>query len=464
MSTGQRSFVVVVAILVAGLAACAPSPSPSPSATTAPTVTAPLATPSPSVAPTPASPPPTAPPAGSPSPSEVASPSASPSNAASPPPPKIGDFTMQAPPATTATWTGIQWQRLATSNPLAHVRSVTRWTGGFLALGDLVVDAATAHTKVWISADGRRWDLLDPAVFGPTTFVVSAAPTSAGIVVLTLQGGSFGENGRETEADGWTLQGPWQTWTSTDGTTWTAHPGPDFTVPSEMTGVNHPELVAGGGGHGIALAMAGQPLAFSPDGFTWTTVSLTAFPGGPAGWSPGVFAPIQAGFVAIGTTATGTVALTTPDGQAWHKASVPTTCPAEGITVAASGLIVEGSAGEAHNPKQVWCASSNGTSWTRLVNLPPLGYMQTSDECRGTCQNGLLADDGERMLAYRGYPKQVGWTSRDGRHWTPLTFASARLPGWTSNDPGLFDARILPIGLIFIDEASGTTWFGQPRT
>lgn len=458
MSPSHRSLQVI--LLAALLAGCGveptpkvtPTPSGAPSASTASPAPATATASASSVVP-------------SVSPSVIPSPSPTGTPRVSPSPPGKGGFVTAIPPDPAETWKGIRWRKVAASNPLAHVRSVTRWRGGFVATGDLVVTGGSARNKVWVSADGGTWNLLGAGVFGPKAMVIGVAGTAEGVVALTLQSGAYSGNGSRNELESWSMTGPWQTWTSSDGRAWTAHPGPAFTVPS-VTGDHgaRPTLLAGAGNDLLALALGGQPLAFSRNGIIWETASLDAFPGGPTGWKATALVAFPPGFVAVGSTPTKDVALASADGRAWT--TLPATCPAGDLIVGPAGLIlsfeVEGL--DKHFPQTMWCSSLDGRSWRTLPNLPPLGYSQASDECRGICPNGILLGNGERMLAYRGYPKQAGWTSFDGRTWKPLTFSGSRPTGWDAPNGYQFTTILTPIGLVFINSDNGSAWYGQPLT
>jgi hypothetical protein len=384
-----------------------------------------------------------------PSPSDTGTPNVSPGP--SPSPGQRGDFVTPVPPGAATAWTGIRWRKLAASDPLAQVRSVTRWRGGFVAVGDVAIAGGANHNKVWISADGRSWDLLGGDVFGETSMVVGVAATADTVVLMTLQSAIVdGDPG---------MTGPWQTWTSSDGASWVAHPGPDFAVPRAMGTDFHPTLVSGAGNHLIALTLDGQPLAFSPDGIAWTTASLADFPGGAAGWQGQAIETFPPGFLAVGYATGKPVALVSADGRAWTRYAIPTTCAPTAIIAGARGVIVSGEIGDPHSPKTFWCSSLNGRAWRTLPNLPPLGYSRVNDECRGVCPNGTLHGNGERMLAFRGSPNLIGWTSFDGRSWRRLTFAGSRPTGLGTH---FFNGFLTSIGLLLIDGNNGTAWFGQP--
>ena len=152
---------------------------------------------------------PSAPSAGIASP-EV--PSASPSAATVPSPTRrpgatsVHDsegFVTPIPPGAGAAWSGLEWHRLTVAQQLAHVRSVTRWSGGFVATGDLLVAGDSARSKVWVSDDGATWNPVPRDVFGPESIVVGVAPIVDGVLVFTLQGagqGAGNPHGRERGA------------------------------------------------------------------------------------------------------------------------------------------------------------------------------------------------------------------------------------------------------------------------
>lgn len=467
MAGGVRSSpVVLAAIFAMVVAGCAAAPSPR--ASPAPSGAGAVPTPSPVPPGSPASPAQSI----SPTPIPTASPTATPRGPASPPGP--GGFVTPLPPDPTKGWTGIRWRRVAAKDPLAHVRSVTRWPGGFVATGDLVVKAGKARTKVWVSTDGGTWTLLDEGTFGPRAIVVGVAPTADGVVALTLQSERYDEDtdegGSPADPEHWSFTGPWQTWTSTDGRLWIAHPGPDFTVPKGMTGRpdTHPTLLAGAGNDLVALTLGGQPLAFSRDGATWESASIDAFPGGPAGWSAVDIAAFAPGFVSIGNSQDGDLAIASADGRDWASTELPGTCAAGGLTVGPAGLIASFDEGDPHQPQTIWCSSIDGRTWRRLPRVPPLGYAKgaSRQECRGTCPNGILLGDGERMLAYRNHrqAKQAGWMSFDGRTWRRLAFSGRRPTAWAAPDGYEVRTLLSPIGFLIVNADNGSAWFGVPQT
>ncbi len=465
MDANRRSSIagIILSVLLAGCAASS-SPPASPTTTESPV----LGSGSPGL---PVASPATAMPNDSSS--VVASPAQpSPTPGVSSPP--AGDdangFVTSAPPDAATAWTGITWQRLAPSDPLGHVRSITRWRGGYLATGDLAVADGSAHTKVWSSTDGRTWESLDADIFGPTTIVVGTAATTDGLVALTLQAGPAicdSEPGLDlTVPDCWSKTGPLQVWTSSDGTTWSAHPGPDIALP-EMAGQGEdpPTLIAADGGRLLAVTLRGQPLATSNDGIAWAAVPTGAF---PKGWRAEAAVGTAAGMVAVGDTAAKTVAVWSPDGRVWTSHALGTTSTGNNVVVpGATGLMATGL--EYHDNGAgtwTWWWSLDGRFWRAQAGYPPLGAMSGSaaQECQDACPDGSLVGDGERMIAYRGWGKQAGWTSFDGRAWTPLVLTGRpeQSSGWL-DDHCTQSLLVVAIGLSCA-ASDGTTWFGTPRT
>lgn len=340
---------------------------------------------------------------------------------------------------------------------------MTRWRGGFVAVGDPGGDQLSGATPVWVSADGGTWSQLDSAVFGPATRVLGVGETAAGLVALTMQGG-------------WPPSLTLQAWTSSDGVAWTPHPGPALGPAEEL-----PTFRAGPAGLVVAIRAgtgAGQ-VAISRDGVAWEILSGNAF---PAGWRlVEAMEATPSGFIAVGsaTAQPGSqemIALSSTDGRVWASHTIQAATPGIGRVVS---RLVSGSAGfiamgeEYQLPTggrtastastTIWWSSLDGRTWKTLPKYPPLGAQRGPDvqECLDACPDGTLVGNGERMFAYRGHGKEVGWTSFDGRSWQPIAFegsSPAREPGgW------LTSLVVLPIGVIFQDN-NGSTWFGAPVT
>ena len=455
MSQRLRSCQAILAVVLLAGCSATPIPTPTPVATPTPTLATAARTPAPSIN--------TAAPAtATPAPATAA-----PTIIASSPPSPVAP---SASPDTAATWRGITWRKLAADDPVANLRTMTRWRGGYVALGEPAAASGgnptaidePVHTRVWVSADGVSWDLLDPDVLGPSTIVLGVGATADGIAALTVQAGTAACDS-PLPLECWNLIGPLESWTSTDGTTWAPHPGPGIKLPSEMNGQDgeHPSLQPMTA-PALVVTQPGQPLAISRDGIAWELVPDSAF---PTGWSLGEVAALGPSLVALGWTPAKGVALTSRDGRVWTSHALPAGCAVnEALAVGSAGLIATGIA---DGGMWSWCSSLNGRTWTRLPGLPPLGRMpdEKAQECWKSCPNGSLRSDGERMVAYRGWGKQqVGWTSLDGRTWVPLAFTGRpeKSTYWL-DDECTGSLHLLPIGLRCF-AADGSTWFGAPES
>jgi hypothetical protein len=473
--SASAAVLLVVAGLVGG---CAPAPntttaptgSPIAAGSPGPSISSsriPVATTSPSPRPsTRASdsiespgPPSVPPPSIMPPPSATVTPAASPSPSS---PVDLGAFVIPAPPDAATAWAGLTWRKLAPTDPLAHVQSMIRRRGGFAAVGDLAASGETAHSRVWVSADGATWSQLGADVFGPSTIVVGMAPTADGIAALTLQAGKNVGGGDPNPVGSWTLTGPLQSWTSLDGTTWAVSPGPDVALPEELTGESgDPTLLVGTANHVLVVMSGGRPVARSVDGIAWEAVPAGSF---PAGWTAEAAVGIERGFLAVGGTATRELILSSSDGRAWASKLLSTKdIGNERLVAGSAGQIATGLEYLGNGAgKWTWWSSPDGRSWRTLSKYPPLGPMlgQDAQECRDACPDGILVGNGERMLAYGGHGRQAGWTSFDGRSWQRLVFAGGR----PTSEPGLSDPQsviLLPAGVVLHD-LDGSTWFGAP--
>ena len=95
------------------------------------------------------------------SPSATASPApAVPGSTAPPahlPHPQAVAFTTASPPRS-ETWAGLEWQRLATDDPLGIVRIEVTSGATSVAIGDI---EGTTSTTLWASTDQTHWQPLD---------------------------------------------------------------------------------------------------------------------------------------------------------------------------------------------------------------------------------------------------------------------------------------------------------------
>jgi hypothetical protein len=359
---------------------------------------------------------------------------------------------------------------LAADDPLAEIRTVTRWHGGYIGRGDPAAQDGSkpasgdpaVHTRLWTSTDGRTWEPLGADVFSASAIVVGMAPTTEGIVALTvLPGPTIRDD--ETEDLSWSVAGPVQAWTSSDGSTWTAHPGPDLELPSATSlTVHDTDWLQVSTAPLVFVARGSRPPFVSTDGIEWRRQTTSGLP--TSFRLPSIIG-VGSGFVAVGDDAIAS----SPDGRTWTTKAWPETCSAnQGIVVGRDGMIVTGiSDGGGHSAPWTWCSSLGGRTWRNLSGLPPLGVMHEADaqDCLASCPDGTLIGDGLRMVAYRGWgDDQTGWTSFDGRTWQPLDFdGRPQVPPVSTFDRCTLSVVLMPTGLRCTDEG-GTIWFGEGRS
>ena len=376
------------------------------------------------------------------------------------------------PPDPALQWTGIAWRELDADDPLAQVRSMVRWRGGYIATGAVVITGETSATPLWISPDGGNWRRLDPAVLGPATIVLGVGETASGLVALTIQGGQNACGGPfDGNLDCLVLSQPLEAWTSPDGVAWTPHPGPQLGLDEgcEGCGFEPPAFVAGPAG---LLAMAGYvEAATSADGVAWEPIESGTI---PPSINPGSVTAFGSGFAGVGdrnvkldrADTFKPIAITSSNGRDWALHPIPVAgfdphlgATASQLVLGPEGLIAQGGTGGAPNA-HLWWSSLDGVSWTQLSEYPPLGtWFGFEDPGSGRSPNGTLIGNGDRMLAYRG-EKPAAWTSFDGRSWARLVIDGQR-PSWESRQyPNLI---LTSVGVIGIGR-DGTTWFGEPRT
>ncbi len=454
-----RNYAVVFLIcclLAAGGCDISPKPA-SPTLGVSPGVV-PTTTPAPTATPTPAA---------SVEPSPAASPSSPPA------------FVTPVPPAAEAAWSGITWRKLAAGDPLGQVRSMLRWRGGYVAVGAPVATGDTSHTPIWVSADGVAWRLLDAHVLGPTAIVLGVGETASGLAALTLQGAKNQCDGQQSPLSCWAMTSPLQAWTSLDGASWAAHPGPEIDL-RDAGGVDIEPPIVKAGTRGLIVLdweEKGSRAAISQDGVTWEVLPAGQF-STQVGFSDGNVAAFRSGFVAVSEDndrdTVKAVALTSSDGRHWtsrplpRKGFAPGWIPggygtsAAGLAVGSSGLIAIGGVASAPGAG-LWWSSLDGKTWKPLPKFPPLGIWYGNRQGSGITPNGTIVGNGERILAYRSGGNDAAWTSFDGRSWKRIALSGKRPTGWP--DPAHFVPTLvlMPIGVLWVG-ADGSTWFGEPAT
>lgn len=401
-------------------------------------------------------------------------------------------ITLAAPPPAGAAWAAVQWTRLAPDDPLNLVTSVTRWRGGFFAVG-WDVSGGTATTPVWTSIDGATWEPLPSgtgATFWPGMLVVGVAEVPAGLVALTEV--SAGTNCGGGSPCPRAYDPGVVSWTSPDGRTWTPRGVLDPGLPGLTAAA--PLLAAGPAG---LIAMSSGPaahVATSSDGVAWRSL--------PDSTIPGSFVVADLRGTATGYVAGGrwmvsgshwdAATLWSADGRAWTvtralplradaaiapTAAAPTAAAVTSSATAAAAPTAAASPTETRTSSDVvsfvagrdglitigrglvtpvtplWWQSSDARHWRPLTDYPPLGPTMCVAQSCDPHPNGALVGDGERLVALRGGPDAGVWTSPDGLEWSRLP-VTGDLP-----DEAAREAVLLPGGLLLSD---GTrTWFGE---
>jgi hypothetical protein len=394
-------------------------------------------------------------------PTEAPSVSAEPSPSAAPSPVVLAGFTTIAPTAPAATWKTLRWRKLAADDPLAAVRSVVRFKGGYLAIGKDVGSIVTARTPLWASRDGTTWQPVDPATLGTSTLIIGVAPTVTGLVALTVQAGETICIPSDTVDRGcFKLAGPMQSWTSTDGMSWVAHPGPDFPPAGEG-----PAPLFAGGSRGLVAVQeidrTHRLVARSADGTTWTDVHVTF----PRNFEIGDLLATPTGFLLVadipsGADSSQAAIARSVSGRTWSVSRLPYQYSnfesADGALVATHGYIVMGGSGSVPSGP-LWWQSADGRTWRGLKTFGPIGLAHGVGEASAIkAPDGDVAGDGARFVALRSSAVPVGWTSSDGRVWVRLALSGSR--------PDLQTGAIiaLPMGVLVSTDTS--SWFGDALT
>lgn len=387
------------------------------------------------------------------------------------PPLDLAPLVMVVPPDAASAWTGISWRKLAADDPLRLIQSVLPWRGGYVATGTPVPVGQTATTPVWVSSDGVRWRLLGPDVFGPTAIVLGIRESAGGVVALTLRGGPNPGGDGDGRITRWPLALPLTSWTSPDGSSWTAHDAPLVPVQPGCDDCGVPAPVFVSSADGLLVVTETGQMAISGDGVAWQALAATGLPPG-IGFGPRGVLPFRSGFVAVaernptvgGNATIEAIALSTSDARTWASRPLPyrdfdpelgTT--ASWLDAGRDGLIARGSSGGAPGAA-IWWSSLDGSSWKELADYPPLGTWRGEAEGSGISPDGTLVGDGHRLLAYRGEGTVAAWTSFDGRSWVPLKI-NGRNPAW--NDPQHPELVLLPFGVLGFGR-DAAAWFGEP--
>ncbi len=351
-----------------------------------------------------------------------------------------------------STWSGLAWQRLAPGDLFALVRTEVTAGGTSVAIGDI---PGSTSTMVWSSTDGTHWQPVDsntPTTFWPNLSLIALATVKGRFVAIS-------------EMNDYLLRDlpPVIAWASDDGRTWA--PSPTLPVDPLSSPAGSTAIVASGpNGLLVATSGLGARLATSSNGSDWDVAPARAF---PADFALADLEGSGSGFVAVGSWTKGSgpdqaAALWSADGRTWPKGPTllptaaqrsgkPTFSNAVTLTVGDQGMIATGIGGALGSA--LWWQSADGRHWQGLPGFPPVGPTSCGGpNCRPQ-PNGTLFGDGHRLVALRGGTAGAGWVSTDGQGWQRLSF-SGDLP-----DAQATQATLLPGGVMLSNGT--TTWFGQ---
>jgi len=408
---------------------------------------------------------------GSPTPSASpsVSPSATPSGQPSPtPPPSVSPAPTTSPTPGSIGWSSLTWSQGVVLADGQFVEDLVPWSDGYVGVGGIDTGSGL-DTAFFSSGDGIHWTLVKRL---PSTQSEAVSGVAAGHVVrignrLLAVGTAF------MNAPGARPDFAPPLWVSDDGIRWTRLESPSW--DAAMVGAGVWKLISGPEG---VVAVSGDSIVLhSPDGSTWTRVTLPAteraiardaieYSGGfvivgrdgqpdpfsedNGGQSPGVGRP---------------AAWISTDGVHWSEASVEGSDVA-GATLARvvairSGFLALGTSTTAdyRDAKLTSWTSADGQTWS-IVTDPKLPF--------ATTPYPAYAADGDRAVVFGLAPEGSGpaaWITSDGMAWTRLALASspAQVDCGGSSCLRLQQAWLTPDGVIVMGTPGAVTpetfWF-----
>jgi hypothetical protein len=390
----------------------------------------------------------------------------------------------EATPTPIARWTGLTWSDPVTPSSVVHLNDLVAWGDGYVAVGQVVVDATRSEAAFLTSPDGLNWSVryqVDPGV--------DRFPRHLVIVADELLAFSH----PNTDALGMPGASESLVWRSADGMTWSPVDSQSWRdawsglvigpMPVGWDDLQHPiptglvdvasgpaGLVAIGNSYGADGLV--PVVLHSTDGRDWSPVSLPADAVSPL---LSEVVPYGGGFVLVGAVDAGPRGESaTPagwyssDGVSWSSATVhvdPHLFPAGIAGIGEIGDVTAGSDGlvgwwglrgmTAGGPRFMasW-TSSDGRTWEP----------RDTNTARPALSHGYFAGDGVRMVALGPAPS----TATDPALWPGISEASASTDGvnWTTlSMPRELDdfverMWVVPDGVIYAGVES--FWFGSP--
>ena len=391
--------------------------------------------------------------------------------------PTLEPTTMPEPTAEpSAEWSGLMWSDPVTPSFTVHLNDLLPWRDGYVAVGEVPIDATRSEAAFLSSSDGLNWaveDLVDPGLDRFPQHLVRLgdellAFSHPSIDMLPMAGSTIPLIWQSNDGASWSLLDS-QSWRDAWRGLVVGHmPASWDTIQYDPTTglvdvASGPQGLVAIGNSFTAGDMDGMvpAVVYSADGRSWSRGSL---PDDSPSAIVNSVASRGVGFVTVGAVNVGPqpgtavpAAWYSTDGLTWTRATV------QDVPSLARGLHGEFGPLVAGSDGLVTCLSSremgaggwrfmypwistDGTTWGEasvdLANRVPL------------C--GWTASDGNRIVALGGRPAPTGqpwpgvtgaWLSSDGATWEPLTLSA------TLTDM-LERFWVVPDGVIYAGEQS----------
>jgi hypothetical protein len=372
---------------------------------------------------------------GSPEPIATATPEATPTPSPESTPTPAATPSPEPTPTPIARWTGLTWSDPVTPSFVVHLKDLVAWGDGYVAVGEVVVDATRTEAAFLTSRDGLVWTVRSQFDSGADRF-----------------------------------------------------PRHVVIVDDELLAFSHANTDA------LGLPGASESLVWrSADGMTWSTVDSQSWRDAwsdrwigplPAGWDE-LQQPIPTGLVDVASGPAGLVAignsygddrmvpvvLHSTDGRGWSPVSLPAdsispllsaVVPFDGGFVLV-GAVDAGPRVDSATPA-AWF-SGDGVSWIRATvtvdqAIFPTGIVGIGEMGDATAgADGLVGWWGHREM-YAGGPRfMAAWTSTDGRTWEPRDLNTAR-PGLAHGYVAGDGVRMVALGPAPITPMDPALWPG----